>query len=81
MIIIKKSIVAIVLYSVGILLAVYVTGLRLVTFIFEIGTKTEQSDTLRNFIIFNLPDFISVIFCFGYVVFFAKKIRKINKSS
>ena len=63
-------------YALGICVAIYVTGLRLFTFIFELGLKTSDTDNIRNFLIYNLPDFISVVFCFTYILFFYKKIRQ-----
>lgn len=71
----KKKIFRIVLFLLALLIALYVTGFRLFTFIFEFGFKTPQTDNFNNFIKYNLPDLISVVFCSYFIVFFFKKLR------
>jgi biotin transporter BioY len=71
----KNKTIKLIAYCIGALIAIYVTGLRLFTFIFELGLKTPQTDNLKNLLIFNLPDFISVVFCFTYIIIFLKGIR------
>jgi hypothetical protein len=62
--------------------AIYVTGLRIYMFIFEFGLKTPQTDNLKNIVIFNLPDLISVMFCAYFISFFyAKLMTLFNKAN
>ena len=70
----------IVAYLLGICLAVYVTGLRLFAFVFNLGFKTPDTNNLPNFLMYDLPDFISVIFCFSYILFFYKRLKYLLKN-
>lgn len=68
------------LYIILSIVGIYVTGLRLFTFIFELGFKTEETDTFLNLFKYNIPDLISVIFC-GYVVsIFLRRVFNDKKS-
>lgn len=61
----------------AILIAVYVTGFRLFSFIFEFGLQTPQTNNYKNFIVYSLPDFISVLFCLFFVVYFSRRLRRV----
>lgn len=61
----------------AIVIAIYVTGFRLFSFVFEFGFKTPQTDNYKNFIVYNLPDFISVLFCLFFVVYFSKRLKRV----
>ena len=75
----KGKIIKVVVYSLGILIAIYITGMRLFSFVFELGFKTPATDNIKNFLIFNLPDFISVLFCFSFIILFVKKLKEAIK--
>lgn len=77
----KKKYIKAIFLLFGIIVALYVTGLRILTFVFEMGLKTEKTDTIRNLLVFNIPDFISVLFCFSIVVYLIKKINWILRNS
>lgn len=66
------------IYFAGILIACYVTQLRLFSFVMELGFKTPQTDTLWNLLVYNVPDFISIVFCFTYIIIFYRKIRQLG---
>ena len=70
----KNKSVKTVLYVLGMLVALYVTGLRAISFLMEYGTQTLQTDTVKHLLYFTAPDFISLIFCFSYVLIFIRKI-------
>ena len=69
------------MYFAGILIACYVTQLRLFSFVIELGFKTPQTDTLWNLLVYNVPDFISIIFCFTYIIIFYRKIKQLRRVS
>lgn len=75
----KMRVFKVILFVLALLTAIYVTGFRLFTFIFEFGFKTPQTDNLKNFVIFNLPDLISVMFCAYFIFFFFNKLKSLHK--
>ena len=75
----KTTYLKIALYSLGILIALYVTGLRITAFLFEYGTQTPETDTIKHLFYFTIPDFISVVFSLLFVVYFIKKIKILLK--
>lgn len=64
----------------GALIALYITGLRLISFLMEYGNQTPETDTWRNFMVITVPDFISIIFCFYFVIYFLVKTRNLSKT-
>lgn len=75
----KRRVFKIVVFVMVLLIAIYITGFRLFTFVFELGFKTPETDNLKNFVIFNLPDLISVVFCAYFIFFFYKKLKSLYK--
>jgi hypothetical protein len=73
--------VKILLYCAGIVIACYVTQLRLFSFVLELGFKTPQTDNLWNYLVYNVPDFISIVFCFTYIIIFYRKIKQLRTTS
>lgn len=69
------------IYFAGILIACYVTQLRLFSFMLELGFKTPKTDNLWNFLVYNVPDFISIVFCFTYIIIFYRKIKQLRRVS
>jgi hypothetical protein len=76
----NRNIIAGLMYLIGALIALYVTGFRLFVFVWEMFTKTPETDSVKNLLIYNVPDFISVIFCAGYIGFFGRKIANLIKA-
>lgn len=71
----KTRIFKTILFAIALLIAIYVTVFRIFTLFFELGLKIPKTDNLKNFIVFNLPDLISVIFCAYFIFFFYKKLK------
>lgn len=69
------------IYFAGILIACYVTQLRLFSFVLELDFKTPQKDNLWNLLVYNVPDFISIVFCFTYIIIFYRKIRQLRQAN
>jgi hypothetical protein len=77
----NRNMIAGMMYVIGALIALYVTGFRLFVFVLEMFTKTSETDSIKNLLIYNVPDFISVIFCAGYIAFFGRKIVNLIKAN
>jgi len=77
----KIKSIKITIYVLGALVALYVTGLRITAFLMEYGIQTPETDTTKHLLYFTIPDLISVIFCFGFVLIFIRRIRNIAKQS
>jgi hypothetical protein len=71
----KKRIFQLTLFFIAFLTAIYVSGFRLLTFFFELGFKTPQTDNFKTFVMYNLPDLISVFFCFYFIIYFFLKLK------